>query len=92
MEGTPRDTGKSMSKLKAFVGNLDGSRMGLVISGSKKRAAAAAGTSLYDFDNHWREADHSLTLGRKVEILYTRRYDLGEEWTQGYCKLEKLKS
>lgn len=57
-----------------WIGNLDGTRQGLIIASSKKRAAEIANTSRIDFDNYWTlqpGVDQSL----KSEVLYMRAYD-----------------
>ena len=65
-------------RLKCFTGNLDGMRRGLVITRSKKRAAKIAGTSLYDFNNHWTVRQDLPDL--ESETLYVRPYDGPGEW------------
>lgn len=69
-------------RLKCYTGNLDGSRKGLVIARNQTEAARIAGTSLYDFRNHWRAVERSPLESAKPGFLYTRPYD-GGEWQLG---------
>jgi hypothetical protein len=73
------------SRLKCWMGNLDGSRQGLVISVSKREAAKAVGCSQGDFEKYWREA-RSWTGAFEINRLYTRRYDSKGEWFEGRCR------
>ena len=69
-----------------WVGNLDGSREGLVIAPTKVRARAIIGTSSSDFDAYWRL--HPVDLRLEAEVLYTRRFGAGTEtWFRGRCPL-----
>jgi hypothetical protein len=79
-------------RLKCWIGNLDGSRYGLVIATSQKRAAKVLGMGLQMFNNYFAEADEVSTL-RKSETLYTKpisnRFGEHHEWVEGYCKIER---
>ena len=74
-------------KLKMWVGNLDGSREGLVIAPTKVRAREILGTrttSRSDFDAYWR--DHPVDPRLEPEVLYTRRFGAPmESWFRGRC-------
>ena len=71
-------------KLKMWVGNLDGSREGLVIAPTKVRARAIIGTGRADFDAYWREYPVDPRL--EPEVLYTRRFGgRMESWFRGRC-------
>lgn len=73
-------------KLKMWIGNLDGSREGLVIAPTKVRARAILGTSTSrtDFDAYWRE--HPVDPRLEPEVLYTRRFGANvETWYRGRC-------
>lgn len=74
-------------KMKMWVGNLDGSREGLVIAPTKVRAREIIGrTSRNDFDAHWRE--HPVDLRLEPEVLYARRFGARmEAWFRGRCPL-----
>ena len=73
-------------KLKMWVGNLDGSREGLVIAPTKARARAIIGTGNSDFDAYWRLLPVDPRF--KPEVLYTRRFGTGAEtWFRGRCPL-----
>jgi hypothetical protein len=75
-----------VKKLKMWVGNLDGSREGLVIAATKVRAREILGarTSRTDFDAYWRE--HPVDPRLEPEVLYTRRFDARiEAWFRGRC-------
>jgi hypothetical protein len=77
-----------VKKLKMWVGNLDGSREGLVIAPTKVRAREILGsrTSRTDFDAYWRE--HPVDLRLEPEVLYTRRFGAHvEAWFRGRCPL-----
>jgi hypothetical protein len=75
-----------------WIGNLDGSRLGLVIALSKKRAQEIAGCGRKAFDDYWNEqpVDPHFQAG----ILYTRPMDIvrgvGERstWKHGRCELK----
>lgn len=76
-------------KMKMWVGNLDGSRRGLVIASSKKRARELLGTrtSLDEFNAYWRELPIDPTLD--VEVLYTRPFDASATpWVRGRCPVK----
>jgi hypothetical protein len=70
----------SNRRLKMWTGNLDGSRRGLVIATSRKRAAEVVGVGRKDFEGYWHEMDASAideTLdddgnGLEADTLYTR--------------------
>jgi hypothetical protein len=77
-------------KLKMWVGNLDGSREGLVIASTKDQARKVVGTSRNDFNDHWRERPIDLALD--PEVLYTRMFTISgntgrETWYRGRCPL-----
>jgi hypothetical protein len=74
--------------VKMWIGNLDGSRQGLVIAPSKKRAREIVGASRSDFDGHWAVQDQ-VDENLEFEKLYTRVFDENQaRWTQGRCKLK----
>lgn len=70
-----------------WIGNLDGSREGLVIATTKARARAIiVTTSRSDFDAYWRQRPVDPRL--EPEVLYTRRYGAHvEAWFRGRCPL-----
>jgi len=75
-------------KLKMWIGNLDGSREGLVIAPTKVRAREILGplTSRSDFDAYWQE--HPVDPRLEPEVLYTRRFGASmETWFRGRCPL-----
>jgi hypothetical protein len=78
-----------MKRWKAWIGNLDGSRAGLVVTTSKERARRIIGTSRRDFENYWvLQVGVDETL--EFERLYTRPIqNRGEalEWQLGRCPL-----
>ena len=59
-------------KWKSWIGNLDGTREGLVIAGSKTVAASIARVSLYDFNNYWVEDDSVAIIRFQPLTLYIR--------------------
>jgi hypothetical protein len=65
------------TKLKMWIGNLDGRRQGLVIAKTKKRAMEVVGVGRTDFDGYWHECPIDTAL--EPEVLYTRKFDLGGE-------------
>lgn len=75
--------------MKMWIGNLDGSRAGLVIAPTKERARKIVGAGRTDFDAYWRLHPVDTTLA--AETLYTR--PIGPEpnglaqWEQGRCPL-----
>lgn len=78
-----------MSKLKMWIGNLDGTRQGLVIATSAERARKIVGTGKKDFQGYWvvQPDVHPLLL---PETLYTRpfqetRYRKDVPWHVGRC-------
>lgn len=73
-----------------WVGNLDGSRQGLVIAASKERARKIVGTGRTDFDGHWK-LQPAIDPTLDPEVLYTRAFsrsgnDSGP-WYRGRCPL-----
>ena len=77
-----------VKKLKMWVGNLDGSREGLVIAQTKARAREILGTrtSRADFDSYWRV--HPVDPRLEPEVLYTRKFGAGfDPWFRGRCSL-----
>ena len=69
-------------KLKCWVGNLNGSYRGLVVATSKTKAAAVAGTTLYDFNKFWHKAI-SVKIGEfKPDTLYRKHFDSAEAWVE----------
>ena len=70
-------------KLKMWVGNLDGSREGLVIAPTKKRAIEIVGSGTTDFNAYWRE--HAVDPQLETEVLYTRRFGASAPWFRGRC-------
>jgi len=73
--------------VKCYVGNLDGSRAGLVVAENKRVAAKVAETSLNDFRNYWNAASPWPISTPKLHTLYTKPYDGKGEWIEGRCKL-----
>lgn len=72
-------------KLKMWIGNLDGTRQGLVISGSKTRACAIVGTSRNDFDGYW-AMQPAIDASLETDVLYTRKFaDRTASWQRGRC-------
>jgi hypothetical protein len=80
--------GTSSRKLKMWIGNLDGSRQGLVIASTKERARKIVGTGRSDFDDHWTEQPR-IYPALDPEILYTRPIDRrpadAVPWYRGRC-------
>ena len=78
------------TKLRCYIGNLDGDREGLVIAPNQRLAAKIAGVSLYDFRNHWIEYTHHRTSEVTEELtLYTRwMYPLNSRWVKGRVRRE----
>lgn len=80
-------------KLKMWIGNLDGSREGLVIASSKKRAVEVLRGSVNvgrtDFDTYWTERPVDPSL--EPEVLYTRPFADklrgAATWQRGRCPL-----
>jgi hypothetical protein len=77
-------------KLKMWIGNLDGSRQGLVIAATKKRAVEVVGTGRTDFDAYWHE--RSVDPSLEPEVLYTRPFAESlragtAAWYRGRCPL-----
>ena len=76
-------------KMKMWIGNLDGSRAGLVIAPSKERACKIVGAGRTDFDSYWKL--HPVDTSLEAETLYTR--PIGPDpngpaaWQQGRCPL-----
>lgn len=74
-------------KLKMWIGNLDGSREGLVIAPTKARAIEIVGNKRGDFDAYWTlrpTVDGSLDPG----VLYTRKFNVRDAtWFRGKCPL-----
>lgn len=83
------------SKLKVWIGNLDGSRQGLVIASSQIAGAKAVNTGLTDFRRYWKainEASEGELTRFQVETLYTRpmaskAHDGLVPWNKGRCTL-----
>jgi len=74
-------------KLKMWVGNLDGSRQGLVIAPNKERARKVVNSSRSDFDGYWvQQPTVDQTLD--PEVLYTRALS-GHPWYRGRCPLTR---
>lgn len=71
-----------------WIGNLDGSREGLVIAPTKVRAREIIGTSSRsDFDAYWR-LQPSVDPILDPEVLYTRRFGVrAVAWFRGRCPL-----
>ena len=77
-------------KMKMWIGNLDGSRAGLVIAPSKERARTIVGTGRTDFDAYWKLQPH-VDAALQPETLYTRPMRPGcpAAWQPGRCPLEQ---
>ena len=76
-------------KLKMWIGNLDGSRQGLVIAASKARARTIVGTSRGDFEDHW-ILQSGVDTALEPEVLYTRVFaerTATMPWYRGRCPL-----
>ena len=78
------------TRLKMWIGNLDGSRQGLVIAPSKQRARAIVRTGRTDFDDYW-YLQASVDADLEPETLYTRPFAHSEAapWQRGLCPLPK---
>lgn len=82
-----------MSKLKVWIGNLDGVRQGLVIATSKTRARKIINSSAANFKDYWREVpSEGYTFVFEPDTLYTcpiRTYHAAGVvgWSKGRCKL-----
>lgn len=72
------------TKLKMWIGNLDGRRQGLVIAASKTRARQILGVGVTEFDGYWSERPVDTQFD--PEVLYTRRFNT-EVWHRGRCSL-----
>lgn len=73
--------------MKVYIGNLDGTRQGLVVAPSKKRACELTHQSLHHFNQYWSDASSRLSSSDfKPETLYTRLYSAGPAWTEGRVK------
>lgn len=66
--------------MKYFIGNLDGSREGLVIANSWKRSAEIAGTTVHDMKQYWHRHTTHCPLGLERETLYVRPLDRFDKW------------
>lgn len=76
-----------MKTMKMWLGNLDGSRQGLVIAPSKERARRIVGTSRKDFDDYW-VVQPGVDQSLEFEVLYTRSMARpSAPWQQGRCPL-----
>jgi len=85
-----------MPKLKMWIGNLDGSRQGLVIAPTKERARKIVGTGRSDFDGYWTQQP-AIDQTLDPEVLYTRAFDYSRAfdkrgtaaapWHRGRCPL-----
>lgn len=75
-------------KLKMWIGNLDGTREGLVIASSKERARKAANLGVRigreAFNSYWHEVG-PVDPALESEVLYTRRFDTKDPWFKGRC-------
>jgi hypothetical protein len=70
-------------KVKCYIGNLDGDRLGLVVAANQREAARIASTGLVDFRRHWNARLSPWPIqAPKLRTLYTRWYD-GGEWVEG---------
>jgi hypothetical protein len=78
-----------------WIGNLDGSRQGLVIVTSKARARKIAGSSHNDFDGYWIEQP-AIYPALDPEVLYTRPIQRHRNdavpWYRGRCPLNEKKA
>jgi hypothetical protein len=77
----------TVSKLKMWVGNLDGVRQGLVIAASKTRARAIIGTGSSDFEGHWTQQP-AIDPTLETDVLYTRKFAdrrASVPWQRGRC-------
>lgn len=80
-----------LAKLKMWIGNLDGSRHGLVIAHSKQRAREVVGVGRADFDSYWSE-QRVINTTLDPEVLYTRPIanrgaSQTAPWQRGRCPL-----
>ncbi len=66
--------------MKWFSGNLDGTRRGLVIANSWKRAAQVAHTSVYEMKQYWHRHTTNCPHGLEREVLYVKPYDGTGPW------------
>ena len=77
-----------MRTAKMWIGNLDGSRSGLVVASSKKRAREIVGASRGEFENHW-VLQTGIEQGLEPETLYTRPIvGAKQSWQRGRCPLK----
>jgi len=73
--------------VKCYVGNLDGTREGLIVASSQKEAATIAKTTLYDFRNYWHATVNPWPIkSPKPRTLYTRMFNSNGEWVEGNAK------
>ncbi len=74
--------------MKMWIGNLDGTRAGLVIAPNKTRARAIINTSRNQFEDYW-VLQPAVDTTLEVETLYTRSYDARHDtvtaWYKGRC-------
>ena len=77
-------------KLKMWIGNLDGSRQGLVIASTKELARKIINAGRTEFDGYWSEQPE-IDPTLEIEVLYTRsiqRHLSGPvPWYRGRCPL-----
>ena len=78
-------------KMKMWIGNYDGSRQGLVIAPTKKRAMEIIGSGRNNFNGYW-VLQESIEPNLSPELLYTR--DMRDKyrepkppWHEGRCPL-----
>ena len=74
------------AKLKAWQGNYDGDRAGLIIASSKKKAAAVVRAGPKGFDDFFREVEVDVAQ-YKPETLYTRPIHSDVPFVEGRCPL-----
>lgn len=73
--------------VKCWVGNLDGTREGLVIASSKAKATKVIGTSMNDFNSYWHQATRwPSQSGLEPYVLYARPFGSRDEWKPRWDK------
>jgi hypothetical protein len=74
----------AQTKLKCYLGNLDGRREGCIVTTSQKEAARIVGTTLTDFRAYWTTPRVCPIDNPKPHTLYTSPFVRGN-WVEGLC-------
>lgn len=74
-------------KVKCYIGNLDGRRLGMVVAENQKVAAKVAETSVYEFRQHWAAQTDWPIRAPKLHTLYTKPYNGKGDFQEGRCQL-----